>query len=46
VGADKHRSIRFLGVFDKNLLGLLLVALGIVMSIPGVPAAGIWKILL
>ena len=44
--ADKSPVVRFLLVFVKNLLGLLLVALGIVMSIPGVPGQGILTILL
>ena len=44
--ADKPPVIRFLGIFVKNLLGLILVALGIVMSIPGVPGQGILTILL
>ena len=44
--ADKPPIVRFLGIFVKNLLGLLLVALGIVMSIPGVPGQGILTILL
>jgi amino acid transporter len=44
--SDKPRVLRFLGVLAKNLLGLLLVALGIVMSIPGVPGQGILTILL
>lgn len=44
--SDKPPVVRFLLVFFKNLLGLLLVALGIVMSIPGVPGQGILTILL
>jgi amino acid transporter len=44
--SDKPQVVRFLLVFAKNLLGLLLVALGIVMSIPGVPGQGILTILL
>ena len=44
--SDKHPIVRFLGIFLKNLLGILLVALGIVMSIPGVPGQGILTILL
>lgn len=44
--ADKHPLVRFLGMFAKNLLGLLLVVLGILMSIPGVPGQGILTILL
>jgi hypothetical protein len=44
--ADRHPAVRYLGLFAKNVLGLLLVALGIVMSIPGVPGQGILTILL
>ena len=43
---DRHPAVRFLGVFAKNLLGVILVVLGIVMSIPGVPGQGILTILL
>jgi hypothetical protein len=43
---DKHPAIRFLAVIGKNLLGVLLVALGIVLSLPGVPGQGILTILL
>jgi len=44
--SDRHPAIRFLGVFVKNLLGAVLVVLGILMSIPGVPGQGILTILL
>jgi hypothetical protein len=44
--SDRPASIRYLGMFAKNVLGVLLVALGIVMSIPGVPGQGILTILL
>jgi hypothetical protein len=44
--SDKHPVVRFLGVFAKNLLGVVLVVLGILMSIPGVPGQGILTILL
>jgi amino acid transporter len=44
--SDRHPAIRFLGIFVKNLLGVVLVVLGIVMSIPGVPGQGILTILL
>jgi amino acid transporter len=44
--SDRHPAVRFLGVFVKNLLGVVLVVLGIVMSIPGVPGQGILTILL
>jgi len=43
---DKSRVIRWLAVVGKNLLGIVLVALGIVLSIPGVPGQGILTILL
>ena len=44
--SDRHQVVRFLGIFGKNLLGLVLVVLGIIMSIPGVPGQGILTILL
>ncbi len=44
--SDRHPAVRFLGVLAKNLLGLVLVVLGILMSIPGVPGQGILTILL
>ena len=44
--ADRHRGIRLAGIFAKNVLGYLLVALGILMSIPGVPGQGVLTILL
>ena len=44
--SDRHPAVRFLGIFGKNLLGLVLVVLGIIMSIPGVPGQGILTILL
>lgn len=44
--ADKSPVARYLLVIGKNLLGVLLVVLGIIMSIPGVPGQGILTILL
>lgn len=44
--SDRHPAVRLLGVSAKNLLGILLVVLGILMSIPGVPGQGILTILL
>ena len=44
--SDRPPVIRYLGVVGKNLLGALLVALGIVLSVPGVPGQGILTILL
>lgn len=44
--SDRHPAIRMLGALAKNLLGFVLVVLGIVMSLPGVPGQGILTILL
>lgn len=44
--SGRHPAIRVIGIIGKNILGVLLVALGIVMSIPGVPGQGILTILL
>lgn len=44
--SDKHAAIRVSGIVAKNFLGAILVALGIVMSLPGVPGQGILTILL
>jgi hypothetical protein len=43
---ERHPAIRWAGVIAKNLLGMVLVFLGILMSIPGVPGQGILTILL
>jgi hypothetical protein len=43
--ADKPPLVRWLGIFGKNVLGLVLIALGIVLSIPGVPGQGLLTIL-
>jgi hypothetical protein len=44
--SGRHPAIRLLGLVGKNVLGVLLVALGIVMSVPGVPGQGLLTILL
>nr|ALS89683.1 putative transmembrane protein (PGPGW) [uncultured bacterium] len=44
--ADRSPALRAVAIVGKNLLGVLLVALGIVMSVPGVPGQGILTILL
>ena len=41
-----QRAIRLLVVFGKNVLGALLLLLGVLMSIPGVPGQGLLTILL
>lgn len=43
---DRHQMIRWGGIILKNLLGLILVVLGILMSLPGVPGQGVLTILL
>lgn len=43
---ERHAAIRWAGVIAKNVLGMVLVLMGIVMSIPGVPGQGILTILL
>ncbi|HWS53973.1 MAG TPA: hypothetical protein VN228_07600 [Pyrinomonadaceae bacterium] len=42
----RHPVLRLIGIFVKNLLGLVLVGFGIVMSLPGVPGQGVLTILL
>ena len=44
--ADKPPAVRYLLIAGKNLLGFVLVVLGIIMSVPGVPGQGILTILL
>ncbi|MET0624480.1 MAG: hypothetical protein ABW250_15980 [Pyrinomonadaceae bacterium] len=43
---ERHPVLRALGIFAKNLLGLVLVGFGVVMSLPGVPGQGVLTILL
>ena len=43
---ERHPVLRALGIFVKNLLGLVLVGFGVVMSLPGVPGQGVLTILL
>lgn len=42
----RHPILRAVGIFVKNLLGLVLVGAGVVMSLPGVPGQGVLTILL
>jgi hypothetical protein len=41
-----HPLLRALGIIGKNIGGVLLVALGIVLSLPGVPGQGLLTVLL
>ena len=43
---DRHRAVRWSGMLMKNLVGVVLIILGIIMSLPGVPGQGILTILL
>ena len=43
--ANKPPLVRGLGIVGKNLLGLVLIALGIVLSLPGVPGQGLLTVL-
>src|SRR5215212_6307442 len=42
----RHPVLRAVGIAAKNVLGLVLVGAGIVMSLPGVPGQGVLTILL
>jgi hypothetical protein len=42
----RHRTVRWAGLVAKNLVGVVLLLLGILMSLPGVPGQGILTILL
>jgi hypothetical protein len=42
----RRGAMKWAGVIGKNLLGIFLVALGLVLSLPGVPGQGLLTILL
>jgi hypothetical protein len=44
--ANRHRALRWSGMIFKNLMGFVLVLLGLIMSVPGVPGQGVLTILL
>jgi len=44
--AGPRPLLRATGIIGKNILGVLLVAVGIVLSLPGVPGQGLLTILL
>lgn len=44
--ANRRRAVRWSGMVFKNIIGAVLVLLGIIMSVPGVPGQGILTILL
>jgi hypothetical protein len=41
VGRDRHVVIRALAIVAKNLAGAVLVLLGLIMAVPGVPGQGL-----
>ena len=41
-----HPALRAAAIVGKNIFGILLIALGIVLSIPGIPGQGLLTILL
>ncbi len=43
---DQHPAVRWSGIILKNVLGVGLIALGCVLSLPGVPGQGLLTILL
>ena len=43
---DSSPLVRLLAKIGKNVLGVLLVALGVVLSLPGVPGQGLLTVLL
>src|SRR5262245_37978213 len=44
--SDSHPILRWMAILIKNVLGIFLIALGIVLSIPGVPGQGLLTILI
>ncbi len=42
----RHPVLRGIGIVAKNVLGFVLVVLGVVMAVPGVPGPGVLSILL
>lgn len=42
---DKPPAIRWAGIIGKNLAGVILIALGVVLSLPGIPGPGLVTIL-
>lgn len=44
--AEQHPIIRWTGRVLKNILGMILILIGLVLSIPGVPGQGLLTILI
>lgn len=43
---QRHPILRGIGIAAKNVLGFVLVVLGVLMAVPGVPGPGVLSILL
>jgi hypothetical protein len=43
---DQHPAVRWAGIILKNALGIALIALGFLLSLPGIPGQGLLTILL
>jgi len=41
---DHHPVVRWIGIVAKNVLGLAIIALGMLLSLPGVPGQGLLTI--
>src|SRR6476620_2309536 len=44
--ASRHPILRWLGLIAKNLLGVAIVVLGILLSLPGIPGQGLLTIVI
>jgi hypothetical protein len=44
--APQHPIVRWAGLIIKNILGVLLVLLGLLLSLPGIPGQGLLTILI
>lgn len=44
--AEKHSIVRWAGLIVKNVVGALLVLLGLLLSLPGIPGQGLLTILI
>jgi hypothetical protein len=44
VWIDRHPVVRWLGLIGKNVLGVLVIILGVLLSLPGIPGQGLLTI--
>ena len=43
--ADRHPVLRWLAIIGKNLLGVALIVVGLLLSLPGIPGQGLLTII-